>query len=57
MLKGLASRLGRALVSAASKRARPRSLVIVLRDGMVVEDSLPYMAQAAIGAVEQGQNG
>jgi putative ABC transport system ATP-binding protein len=30
---------------------------IVLRDGMVVEDSLPYMAQAAIVAVEQGQNG
>jgi hypothetical protein len=24
---------------------------------MVVEDSLPYMAQAAIVAVEQGQNG
>jgi putative ABC transport system ATP-binding protein len=30
---------------------------IVLKDGMVVEDSLPFTGQDAVGAAEQGQNG
>jgi putative ABC transport system ATP-binding protein len=30
---------------------------IVLRDGLIVEDSLPFTAQAEVAVAEQGQNG